>query len=31
MQLLGEWDGVEETDFYNVRISLSAAELPVSG
>ena len=30
MQLLGEWDGVEETDFYNVRISLSAAELPDS-
>ena len=30
MQLIGEWDGVEETDFYNVRISLSAAELPVS-
>ena len=28
MQLLGEWDGVEETDFYNARISLSAAELP---
>lgn len=30
MQLIGEWDGVEETDFYNARTSLSAAELPVS-